>query len=128
MFSSVIWEKSFFFFFFWPHCLACEILVLWQGVKPTPACSGSAVLTTRPPGKSQGKVLTSLYDLGPLVVKEKTLDEMRVKIFSGFGLEFCSKCFGNGTGKSFQEITVLFRKIYEVFIYQEYVFVPYRIM
>ena len=46
---GVSWN-SFFLFFFWSHRAACGILVPQLGFEP---CSGSTVLTTQPPGKSQ---------------------------------------------------------------------------
>lgn len=123
--STVIWAKS--FLFFWPQFGLWNLSSLTSDQTYTPMqwkCSLNHKTTREAPGQS----LNIIIWLRIFGCKEKTLDEMRVKIFSGFGLEFCSKCCKNITGKIFQEITVLFRKVYEVFIYQEYVFVPYCIM
>ena len=40
--------------FFWPYCMACGISVPQPGIKPCPLQWKHRVLTTGPPGKSQG--------------------------------------------------------------------------
>ena len=40
------------FIYFWPHCMACGILLSWPGVDPGPPAMKPWVLTTGPPGKS----------------------------------------------------------------------------
>ena len=45
------------FFFLWPHCVACRILVSWPGVEPGPRQWRRHVLTTEPPGNSQQAVI-----------------------------------------------------------------------
>ena len=44
-------------FFFWPHCMACRILVPWPGIEPCPLQWKCRVLTTGLPGNS----LVSLF-------------------------------------------------------------------
>ena len=44
----------FFSVFFWPHCMACGVLVPPPGIKPAPPAWKLRILTTGLPGKSQG--------------------------------------------------------------------------
>ena len=50
--SSNVLFRCILLFSLWPHLMACAILVPQPGIKPTPSCTGSRVLTTGPPGKS----------------------------------------------------------------------------
>ena len=43
---------AFFFFFFWPHCTVCWILVPWPGIEPSPQLWKHGVLTTGLPANS----------------------------------------------------------------------------
>ena len=62
-----------FFFFFWPHCGACGILVPRPGIGPTPSHWKLRVLNTGPPGKSPHFcVLDSSTQLGILLGIQKT--------------------------------------------------------
>ena len=46
-----MWVNTF-NFFFWPHHVACGILVLWPGIEPTSPALQGKFLITGPPGKS----------------------------------------------------------------------------
>ena len=58
--SKVLGPSIFFLSFFWPHCMACGILVPWPGIKPGPPAGSNLgppqwecwVLTSSPPENS----------------------------------------------------------------------------
>ena len=50
------------FFFFWPCCVACGILVPQPGIAPVPLQWKHLVLTTGPPGNSPGDQMFLNFD------------------------------------------------------------------
>ena len=57
--SLVVCDPS----FFWPFYRACQILVLWPGIKPMPTVAEEWILNRSPPGMSLIRFLIAWYPL-----------------------------------------------------------------